>query len=296
MIITNKMNLPEGLVKAVEPGRHNKPGCISATTLLNGTKQVILTERHWDRIEEDVSDRFWAIFGTAVHALLEHEGAHDFTEETMAFDMDGVSVTGRIDNFNMETATVTDYKTASVWKVIFKSFEEWRRQGLIYAWLLTKNGFKVERCRFVALLKDHSKTEALRMAAYPRGPVYVYEFPVTGHELREIELFIEEKVAAYKRDMELGDDEIPPCSPDERWERPSKYAVMKHGRKSAVRVMDTMEEAAKLAGDLGKGHYVETRPGESVRCQGYCSCREFCDFYRDQVKQPDPEEEVKNAG
>jgi hypothetical protein len=70
MIITNKMNLPEALVKAVTTRRHNNPGRLSATTLLNGMKQIILTDRHWDQLEDDVSDRFWAIFGTAVHALL----------------------------------------------------------------------------------------------------------------------------------------------------------------------------------------------------------------------------------
>ena len=41
MQITNKLNLPYGLVKAVSPEPHNKPGEISATTLIQGMKQVI---------------------------------------------------------------------------------------------------------------------------------------------------------------------------------------------------------------------------------------------------------------
>ena len=80
MKITNKLNLPYGLVKAVSPEPHNKPGEISATTLIQGTKQVILTQRHWNELEDDVSERIWAVFGTAVHALLETEGENDFTE------------------------------------------------------------------------------------------------------------------------------------------------------------------------------------------------------------------------
>jgi hypothetical protein len=284
MIITNKMNLPEALVKAVTTRRHNNPGRLSATTLLNGMKQIVLTDRHWDQLEDDVSDRFWAIFGTAVHALLEDEGEHDFTEEFMSFDMDGITVTGRIDNYNMKTATVTDYKTASVWKVKFGDFRDWYRQGMIYSWLLIKNGFKAERCQFIAILKDHSKTDARRDAGYPQGPLYVYEFPVTAQALDEIEAFIMAKVADYKRNMDLADDDIPPCSPEERWEKPTKYAVKKEGRKTAVRVLDSESEAQKMVSDLEKGHYVETRPGESVRCQGYCSCCEFCNFYREHVK------------
>ena len=41
MVITNKFNLPQSLVNAVSTERHNKDGCISATTLLQGVKQII---------------------------------------------------------------------------------------------------------------------------------------------------------------------------------------------------------------------------------------------------------------
>ena len=80
MKITNKLSLPYGLVKAVSPEPHNKPGEISATTLIQGTKQVILTQCYWDKLEDDVSERIWAVFGTAVHALLENEGEEDYEE------------------------------------------------------------------------------------------------------------------------------------------------------------------------------------------------------------------------
>jgi hypothetical protein len=292
MVITNKMNLPEALVNAVTTRRHNNPGRLSATTLLNGIKQIVLTDRHWDELSDDVSDRFWAIFGTAVHALLEHEGEHDFAEEFMSYDKDGVTVTGRIDNYNMKTATVTDYKTASVWKVKFQDFHDWYKQGMIYAWLLTKNGFKVERCQFIAILKDHSKADAKRDHQYPQGPLYVYEFTVTPDALAEIEAFIVEKLAKYKENREIADDDIPPCSPEERWEKPTKYAVKKEGRKTAVRVLDFQDDAEKMAANLGKGHYVEVRPGESVRCQGYCVCCEYCDFYHNNVKTEAEEQDA----
>jgi hypothetical protein len=102
-------------------------------------------------------------------------------------------------------------------------------------------------------------------------------------ELEEIETFIREKITVYKQYQEAADDDIPPCSPDERWAKPTKYAVMKTGNKRAVRVMDTQEEAEKLAADLGKNHYMEIRPGESTRCMDYCSCCEFCNFFRDNI-------------
>lgn len=284
MKITNHLNLPAGLVKAAGTERHNAALCLSATTLIQGTKQIILTDRHWDELEDDVSDRIWAIWGQAVHSLLEHEGENDFTEQEISHKVDGITVTGRIDNYDMATGTICDYKTASVNKVKCNDFSEWHTQGMIYAWLLARNNFPVSRCRFIALLKDHSKTEARRDVRYPAKPTYVYEFHVTPDKLFKIGTFIRDKVREYEAYQKLDDDEIPPCTPTERWERPSVFAVKKEGRKTAVRLFDERAEAEAKAAELGAGHFVENRPGESVRCRSYCLCCAFCDFYRQNVK------------
>jgi len=283
MIITNKLNLPAGFVKAVSTEKHNAPGSLSATTLIQGVKQIILTDRHWDVLVDDVSDRIWAIFGSAVHSLMESEGENDFAEQEMTYKVGNITVTGRIDSYDMKHGLIDDYKTASVNKVKFRDFSDWYTQGMIYAWLLTKNKFPVNRCRFIALLKDHSKTDALRDSQYPKAPVYVYEFPVTLQALFKIGLFIKGKVEEHQRCTTLDDDEIPPCTPEERWDSPSKYAVMKNGVKRAVRLFDIQEEANQLAASKGAGYYVEVRKGESRRCRSYCLCREFCNFYRENV-------------
>ncbi|MDR2785683.1 MAG: hypothetical protein LBB83_07190 [Treponema sp.] len=100
MKITNLFGLPEALVNAVSVRPHNAPGSLSATTLLKNMKQILLTERHWDELEEDVLDRFWALFGSAIHKLLEHEGENDFSEESMFCEFAGIKVTGQIDLYN----------------------------------------------------------------------------------------------------------------------------------------------------------------------------------------------------
>ena len=73
MLITNKYNLPEAFVKAIQNSRHNAEKSLSATTLLKGTKEIILENRHFDEITVDASDEVWSVFGTAVHAILEHQ-------------------------------------------------------------------------------------------------------------------------------------------------------------------------------------------------------------------------------
>lgn len=296
MTITNNANLPEALVKACETRRHNDPGRLSATTLLQGTKQILLTDRHWDELTEDVADRIWAIFGTAGHKTLEHEGENDFTEEPMSSDLDGIKITGRIDNYNMKEGVISDYKFVKAYKITGKKFDDWRRQGLIYAWLLIKNGFEVKKCQFIALIKDHSKWDAKRNSSYPQEQVYVYSFDVTPEGLEEIEAFIKEKIAEYKRCRELADDDIPPCSPEERWDNPTTFAVKKEGNKKATKAnIPTLEEAEKIAAEKGKGFVVEERPGASARCAGFCSCCGFCNFYRDNVAVVEEESEAEAA-
>jgi hypothetical protein len=185
----------------------------------------------------------------------------------------------------MHKGVICDYKTASIYKVRFNDFSEWKKQGLIYAWLLTKNGFTVKKCRFIALLKDHSKTDASRDRQYPQNPVYVYEFPITFFELLKIDSFLRHRVEEYEEYSLWKDDDIPPCSSEERWERPPKFAVMKNGLKRAVKLFDEEEPAEKLAIEKGEGHFVEYRQGESVKCHSYCLCSSYCNYYQRAVNQ-----------
>lgn len=286
MRVTNKLNLPAALVSAVSRERHNEPNSYSATTLIKGVKEIILTLRHWDELEADAADSIWAIWGTAVHAIFEKQKDETFKEEFFSVPVGEKSrITGTVDSYDLENAIITDWKTASIWKVQFQDFEDWRRQGLIYAWLLTQTGLEVKKCRFVAILKDHSKSKARRDSQYPQSPVYVYEFLVTEKDLQDIGEFIKSKVADIEASLSVDDDTVSPCSNSERWADDEKFAVMKTGRKSALRVFDNREDAEKMAAECGAGHSVEHRPAESKKCADYCPCKEFCSFYKNEVEK-----------
>jgi len=280
MKITNSLGLPEALVNAVSLSPHNSPGNVSATTLLKGTKEIVLTKRHWESLEDDVSNRVWALFGTATHSLLEEDGETSFSEEFLSTQIGEKKLTGKMDLYDMATKVITDYKTASVWKIKFNDFSDWRRQGLIYDYLCRANGLEVETIRFIALLKDHSKTQAKREAGYPQSPVFVYEVKPTEADREETEAFIFDKINAIIEAEKLADDEIEPCTESERWAKPSKYAVMKEGRKTAVKLYDNEQDAKAHVEGEGKGFYVEHRKGESTKCDGYCLVKDFCSFYK----------------
>ena len=279
MKVTNKLNLPAAFVNAVSTTRHNAAGCFSATTLNKGAKEIILNDRHFDEIEVDAADQVWAVWGTAVHAVLEKQPDNNFHEESFKVPVGNGFVTGQVDSYDMENATIYDWKTASVWKVQFADFEDWRRQGMAYAWLLQQSGLEVKKCRFVALLKDHSKTKAKNDSSYPQSPVFIYEFDVTPEDMAETRDRILNKVLGIEAAYELEDDFIEPCSDDERWADGEKWAVMKNGRKTAIKLFDNEADADAMAGEMGNAYYVEHRPAISRKCLDYCNCKEFCSFY-----------------
>ena len=277
MKVTNRMNLPKAFVKAVTTEKHNADGSYSATTLLKGTCETILSKRHWDEITVDAADSIWTVWGTAVHAIFEKIEDEGFKEEFFSTKISNSIITGRIDYYNMDKQELCDYKTASTWKIQFNDFSDWYKQGMIYAYLMNKAGLNVKRCRFIALLKDHSKSKARTDSAYPQSPVYIYQFDVTADALKDIEIYINSRVAELEAAELKKDEELQPCSKEERWASDDKYAVMKSGRKSAIKVFDTEEEAKAKLEEL-KGEYVEHRPGESRKCADYCNVCKWCPF------------------
>lgn len=285
MKVTNKLNLPKELVSAVTTEKHNEAGSYSATTLIRGVKEILLTDRHWDEIEVDASDSIFALFGSACHSLLEKQEGEGFKEESFETMVDGIKITGKIDLYDMINGIVEDYKTASIWKVIYQSFDDYKKQGLIYLWLLKSEKLPAKKMKFYSLLKDYSKSKARFDANYPKSPVHVYEYIPSDSDLKEIDDFIRSKVAMLKKYINVADDDIPPCTAEERWASDNKYAVMKEGRKSAVKVCDSKQEAEKYIkeNNLDARHSIQERLGESKKCLDYCNCCEFCNFYKNNV-------------
>lgn len=299
MRITNNLNLPQPFVSAVEREHSYKPKRYSATAILNGVRQSILQRRHDDEIESDVSEMVWAIFGTAVHSILEQarETETQIKENKLVVEMpNGYELSGIFDLYDDATGTVTDYKTASVWKLKFGcwdnwepkpgEFDDWRRQTLIYCWMLRRIGFDAKRGQIVAMLKDHSKAKA-KIGEHPPLPVWEIAWDFTERDFAEIEDYLMGKFSQIEEAEKLPDDELPICSEDDRWTRGETYAVIKKGQKRAKKVFKTEEygqeteqRAREYASVIGDGFIVEHRPGVDTKCIDYCSAAPFCSHYK----------------
>lgn len=284
MKLTNELNLPQPFVDAATSDYQYTDKRYSVTSVLKGTREAILQRRHADEIETDVSEMVWAIFGSAVHKILEQsvETADQLKENWLSVEVqNGYELSGIFDLYDDATGTVTDYKTATVWKFIYKEFDDWRTQCLAYVWLLRKIGFNARRGEIVGMLKDHSKTKAKTDHTYPQHPVQCIGWEFTDKDLEGFDSWLKDKFADIEQSEKLSDDDLPLCSDVERWHKPDKYAVMKEGRKTAVKLYDSEEEANARVEAEGKGFYVEHRKGEDSKCLNYCSACEFCSHYRE---------------
>ena len=251
-------------------------------------REAILRRRHDDEIESDASEMIWAIFGTAVHSILEsaEETDSQLKENKLEVEMpNGYTLSGVFDLYDDETGTVTDYKTASCWKVAFDDWKDYRDQVLIYCWMLRQIGFDAKRGQIVAMLKDHSKSKAKR-GEQPPLPVYQIGWDFDDEDFAKIEEYLIGKFAQIEEAEKLPDHMLPMCSEEDRWTRGEEWAVLKRGNKRAKKVFrpgtyENPEKAAEeYAHELGTGFMVEHRPGLDAKCMDYCSAAPFCNYWR----------------
>ena len=279
MIITNKFNLPSAFVNLAEDDHEFKEKEYSVTTLLQPIREIMLKRRFYNEIEEDVSDRIWAIFGTAIHKVLESADKTGNAEIDLRWEIvKGYYLTGRCDLYNEETFTIEDYKTCSVYKILQKDFEDWRKQGLMYAWLSRKLGKYVGKLRFHALMKDWSSKDYRHRGEkwYPEHPIWTWQYEITENDMIEIEKFIRDKFDEIIKYESMKD--LPLCTNSERWNAGNKYAIKKIGQKKAIKIYDSVEEAEL---NVCEGLEIETRPGEDKKCLDYCRVCKFCDYWKE---------------
>lgn len=277
MQLTNKYNLPAPLKSALRRDLYHHPGHISVTGLIQPPQLRQLSIRYDDQIVEDVSDRIWMLLGNAVHDVLERaDTTNSLQEERLETEVMGWKITGKADLW--DDNTVSDYKITSVWAGINGVKPEWEAQLNMYGLLYEQNTFTVDALQIVAIYRDWSKGKAKQGGDYPAVPAQV--LPVERWPVDDAELFLQTRVQVHKDAEDLEDEELPECTAEERWEKPTTYAVMKEGRKSAVRVFDTEKQVQDYIMDYGGAkNYIETRPGRSVRCEEYCPVRDFCHQY-----------------
>ena len=274
MKITNNYGLPNELIEILKKDeRIPVPHIYSVTELLKPIKEIILWRRYYDIITQDASELITSAFGTAFHTMMESVGGDD-TEERIEVEIyPGVYLTGRYDKY--ANHILHDYKTTSVWKYQNGDFTDYKRQGLMYAWLLRKKGVYVEKCIFHLFLKDHSLSKASRDMNYPPVAYVTYEFDVTSSDLLAIEDFISLRIKQIESLLDTPDRELPMPTHDESWYTGDTYAVFKNGGTRAVKVFDNLNDATLYISGANN-LYIEERKGEHLK-------NYFSEFFKNYV-------------
>lgn len=280
MKITNNHSLPESVLNALHRPTYTKGDAhISCTELLNSPRIVQLKRKHWDDVEQDASEMVWQLFGSAIHHILEHgKGENHLIEERLFAEFSGWVLSGAID---LQTVTpdgieISDYKTTSAYSVMNEK-ADWTYQLNIYAHLVEKvKKIPVTKLSIVAIIRDWTARDTKR-EGYPQAPIVT--IPIALWPAEDREQFIQSRLNAHASAMFEADTEgtLPECTPEEMWERPSTWAIKKEGGVRAKAVYSTKEEAEL---NLTKGYFIESRPGERVRCASYCQVAPWCSQYQ----------------
>jgi len=284
MQITNNYNLPSAVYNVIAKEYYDDHGSdYSVTQLKDAPRIVQLKRRYKDSLTEDAIDRVWSLFGNVAHNLLEqHASDNAITEERLSLKIKDRVLSGKVDHY--EDGIITDYKVTSAWSLVYGSrADEWAEQLNPYAFLFTSKGYKVRGLQIVAILRDWDRNKAKNDANYPQTPIVVIPIPLWTKAQQK--KFITNSVSELIANETREDHDLTPCTPSQMWEKASVYAVMKKGRKTAVRLYDNQDAADAHREELGKDAYVQVRPGARTRCEQYCSVAGFCNIYQDYINQ-----------
>jgi hypothetical protein len=274
MILKNPRSLPESIVRAVtgDPERRPEFGRLGVTDLIGPAYARYLKVHHWDELETEVENMAWMMLGQAFHHWMHiHAPEGTISEEKIEIPFENFTLSGIPDIVDGDT--LYDYKVTSAWSFVYGDKPEWEAQLNVYRWMIWKvKSILVDKLSIVAIIKDFSARKADKESDYPQAPIILT--PVKVWDLDKTEDYINERLKAHWQ--------VHSCTPEERWRRADTWAVMKKGRKAALRVLDSEDDAKKwMEANGNKESYIERRIGEDVRCGKYCAVAGVCEIKRE---------------
>lgn len=283
---------------------------LSVTDINRGVKEIILAERYDDEIKSYIKTnklamqgKIFSIMGKAWDSMITHLCSKDpeymvHTTLTMPFSLGGkeYTISGEIDLFHLPSKTLIDNKLVSTSKyadLVTISNREYTNQLNGYVWLL-KEGYQIIDENTRALTPFDQDTSAIELTVglrdWSRFSGRWDAINTLPCEMVNIELtrnaYIR-KLIEYIKYKDVPDDEIPECSPGERWERPTTYPVFKKGKVDPRPMPRTAKfKTIQEANDYIAQHkdkdqlYAGHRPGGSKKCE-LCLVGNLgkCNFY-----------------
>ncbi len=175
---------------------------------------------------------------------------------------------------------LVDFKTTSVWTMMYGSKDQdYINQLSVYRYLANQNKVKViDEAEICMIFTDWSRTAARRSEDYPDERIWIK--PIKLMSLEDTEKFILENMHRLHEAMVTDPDTLV-CEEKDLWSKDSTYEA--HN----TRTMDVKKFKSKDKADLfvAEKPHIELKEikGKVNRCD-YCSCRSFCNQYK-QMKE-----------
>lgn len=222
MGLTNRYGFPEAIVRAMRNDKYDKAGSdFSATELLKPARARALSVLHADQIEEDVSDKVYALLGQATHSILERAArSEDLVEQRFFGTFMDVTVSAQIDLLEHDTQILSDWKVTKAYPFTTKGGlgqkPEWIQQLNIGLELLRMNGLDAKGLQIIGIIRDFDQrcldmSSRQFMAGYPKSEIVSIDIPIWPRE--QTLAFISSRVSAHVDAME----KLPSCSVEETW-------------------------------------------------------------------------------
>lgn len=270
-------------------------GDYSATDLINPPRITALKKRHADDLYVPTSSKIQAFFGTAVHnayeLLLKDNPIYEL-EQRLRYVISDRVITGKFDILK-DKEHIYDIKTVKVWKTIFDpTLKDWHEQQNIYALLLLLNNYEIKSINIIAHYNDWIESMALRNQSYPTESVIEYSLSLWDE--KDSFNFVSYLVEKHKSCETIPDNDLPECSPEDRWERFSdgtnvQYALFRDSQsKRATKIFSGIQEAVaygKTNKGFSKDSFVEVRYPERKRCEKYCSVAKHCNHHQEYMSR-----------
>jgi len=314
IILTNKYGISQAIVNACMIDNHVTIGDISCTQLLDSPQVRML--RKQNDVTEDVTDRIWAMMGTAVHyvvelgevnsrearqlleaaeVLMKHDKQkaadfiYDFIKENYPDHRNKDILTEMTLSHTIEGMTFSG--TFDRYTVSLGLLDDYKNTS-VWAYMNEESKKKwVGQLNVYAFLLREAgyDVKAAQITAifrdfsaaktFTKGypPKPIATFPIQLYDQKFMMEYLTKRIRLHKN-AELN-GVIPDCTTKEMWATSDTFAVMAPGRVRAIRVFPNEGLANSfLLGDGAKYDkaYVQKRPGECKRCDSYCAVASVC--------------------
>jgi hypothetical protein len=203
--------------------------------------------------------------------------------------VNGVRIAGRFDVMQ-NNDTVLDLKVTRVWKYLFGGREEWEEQLNIYRWMLSQDGFKINKLQIMMILLDWSKFETFRNPDYPKSRAQLID--INLWPLAQTQQYVEDRVNEFLRCKTLADDKLPLCSEEDRWAaRPVFKLYRTKTQKNSTKNFESLKRATAYElkckqndpKKWAQSHIKSVRGDLWKRCDSWCAVADHCNQYKNRI-------------